>query len=110
LSINQLIDITADVLGSRHPIKTQIPHELVGALSPLIERVAKYPKGVFKGLLDAAKIDMLGDLMPNRALLPSPLMCYRKFPEHTLQIRRSGYMRRPIFVCQIAISPGFGKR
>jgi nucleoside-diphosphate-sugar epimerase len=41
LSINQLIDTTVDILGRRHPIKTQIPLALLGALALLIERMAR---------------------------------------------------------------------
>jgi nucleoside-diphosphate-sugar epimerase len=84
LSINQLIDTTADVLG-RRPIKTQIPLALLGALAPFIERMG-FPRGAFKGFVDAVKIDAIGDPIPIRTILPWPLLSFRQAVERTLTI------------------------
>ncbi|HEY0789560.1 MAG TPA: NAD(P)H-binding protein [Chthoniobacterales bacterium] len=87
LSINQLIDTTADILGRRHPIKIQIPLALLGALAPLIERIGKLPGGAMKGLVDAMKVDAVGDPLPIRTILPRPRLSFRQAVEGALAIK-----------------------
>ncbi len=78
LSYNQMIDVGAEVLGRLHPRKLHIPAALIGALSPLIERLSKLPRGAFKGLLDSTKTDGVGDQLPIRKLLPRVPLPYRQ--------------------------------
>lgn len=87
LSINQLIDGTADLLGRPHPLKFQLPLALMGASAPLIERMGKLPSGTIKGIVDGVKVDMIGDPQPLRALLPRPLLPFRQAAEMALMIR-----------------------
>lgn len=85
-SINQLIDGTADVLGRRPPVKLQIPLGLLGALAPLIERMAKLPAGAIKGFTQGMKVDAVGDPLPIRAVLHRPLLSFRQAVERALMI------------------------
>lgn len=78
MSMNQLIDTTAEILGRQHPFKIQIPPTLLGALAPLVERMGKLSGGAMKGFVDSLKVDAIGDPMPIRALLPQPLLSFRQ--------------------------------
>jgi len=78
LSNRQMIDINADLVNRSHPIKIGIPLSLIGLLAPVIERLAKAPKGGIRGFLDSLDGDGAGDPMPIRALLPRPLKSYRE--------------------------------
>jgi hypothetical protein len=77
LSINELTDITADVLGRRRPLKTKAPMGLMAVCAPLIEHVSKMSGGAVKGLVDGLKVDSIGDPTPIRTLLPRPLLSFR---------------------------------
>ena len=85
LSNDQMMDVAADVLGRKHPYKLHIPPSLLGAIAPLIERLAKAPKGAIKGLTDGMYTDLIGDPMPIRAILPRPLLSYRQAVERALK-------------------------
>jgi uncharacterized protein YbjT (DUF2867 family) len=85
----EMIDADADILGRRHPIKIGIPLGLLGALAPLIERAAKFPKGSFKGLLDSLEGDMSGDPKPIRSLVPRALLSYRQAVERTFSSKET---------------------
>ena len=87
LSMNQLIDTTSDILGRPHPIKTQIPLALLGALAPLIERMSKLSGGTMKGIADSLKVDMIGDPMPIRTILPRPLLSFQQAVERALAVK-----------------------
>jgi nucleoside-diphosphate-sugar epimerase len=84
LSINQLIDTTADLLGRSHPIKTQIPLPLISTFSPLIERMGKLATGAMRGFVDSINVDMIGDPLPIRTILPQPLLTFRQASEQAL--------------------------
>lgn len=86
LSMNEMIDAVADLLGKAHPRKVQIPGALLGALAPLVERMGKLPRGALKGLLDSLKVDGIGDPMPIRAVLPRPLLSFRQAAERALAV------------------------
>ena len=86
LTPSQLIDITADILGRRPPIKMRMPLGLLGALAPLIERMAKLPRGAIKGFVEAMKIDGIGDPLPIRKILPWPLLPLRDAVKRALAI------------------------
>ncbi len=84
LTNDQMVDITAEVLGRHHPIKIHVPRTLLGALAPLIERVSKLPKGSMKGLVDSMKADAIGDPAPIRAILPRTPLPYHQAVERAL--------------------------
>jgi len=86
LTPSQLIDTTADILGRRPPIKIRMPLGLLGAFGPLIERMAKLPRGAIKGFVDGIKIDGIGDPMPIRKILPRPLLPFRDAVKRALAI------------------------
>ena len=85
-SVNQLIDATAEILGRPRPVKLQIPMEFLGACAPLIERLAKMPKGAVNGFVEGMKVDAIGDPAPIRAILPRPLLPLRAAVERALGI------------------------
>ncbi len=84
LTNDQMVDITAEVLGRHHPIKIHVPRTLLGALAPVIERVSKLPKGSIKGLVDSMKADAIGDPTPIRTILPRKPLPYRQAVERAL--------------------------
>ena len=84
LSINQLIDGIAAILGRRRPIKAAVPMRLLGALAPFVERGTKLPAGAVTGFVDGMKVDAVGDPVPIRAILPRPLLPFRAAVERAL--------------------------
>lgn len=74
---NQQIDIIADLLGKKPPIKVHLSTGLLSPLAPVLERVLKMSKGSIRGFLDSLKTDMVGDPLSIRTLLPRPLLSYR---------------------------------
>lgn len=80
---DQMIDVAAEVLGRPHPRKVHLSASLLSALAPLLERLARFPKGAVKGLLDGTD-DMVGDPMPIRQLLPRTPLTYRQAVERAL--------------------------
>ena len=84
LTNNQTLDITAEVMGRRPPLKINVPQAFLSSLAPLIERAARLPKGAMRGLLDSLKTDGIGDPMPIRAILPRTLLPYRQALERAL--------------------------
>lgn len=84
LNNNQLIDVVAGIIGRKHPAKLHIPLSPLKVIAPLIERLAKMPKGAMKGILDCIPIDSVGDPMPIRSVLSRPLMTARQAIERAL--------------------------
>ncbi|AMJ67813.1 SDR family oxidoreductase [Hymenobacter sp. PAMC 26628] len=84
LSTNQLIDGTADLLGRPHPLKLQLPLGLMGAGAPLIERMGKLARGTIKGIVEGVKVEMIGNPLPLRALLPRPPLPFRQAVKRAL--------------------------
>lgn len=84
LTADQMIDVAAGVLGRRPPRKVHLPAGVLGALAPLIERLAKLPRGAIRGLADGLSVDLDGDPAPIRALLPRPPLSYRRAVERAL--------------------------
>ncbi len=84
LTNNQMIDITAELLGRHHPLKVDVPRALLRWLAPLIERAGKLPNGAIKGVLDGRGTDLDGDPLPIRALLPRPPLSYRQAVQRAL--------------------------
>ncbi len=85
LTIPQMIDIVAEVIGRPHPRKFHIPLSLLGLFSSLIERIGKLPKGAMKGLVDSIQADAIGDPAPIGIILPRPLLSFRQASEKALQ-------------------------
>ena len=86
LTSDQLIDAAADIVGHRHPQKLHISLTLLRFAAPLIERLAKSPKGAIKGALDSFGQDMIGDPSAIRTLLPRQPLSYQQAVERALQV------------------------
>jgi uncharacterized protein YbjT (DUF2867 family) len=84
LTNNQMIDIAAELLGRKHPLKLDVPRPLLRALGPIIERAGKLPKGSIQGVLDGHETELNGDPMPIRTILPRPPLSYRRAVEQAL--------------------------
>ena len=84
LTTDQMIDIAAEYLGRRHPIKIHVPQAFLGLLAPLIERAGKMPRGSFKGLVDSLPVDMSGDPTPIQTILGRSPQSYRQAVERAL--------------------------
>ena len=79
LTIDEMIDIAADHLGRRPPVKVHLPRRAVAAAAPLIERLAGMPRGAVGGFVGAGSdADLIGDALPIRELLESPPRPYRE--------------------------------
>ena len=89
LTSDQMVDVTAEVLGHHHPVKIHVPRTLLGVFAPVIERVSKLPKGAIKGLVDGMADDLVGDPTPIRKLLPRPPLSYRQAVEQALTAEKS---------------------
>lgn len=84
LTTGQMIDVAAERLGRRRPVKIHIPSRLLGLVAPLVERVTGMPRGAMRGLADSLTIDMTGDPGPIRAMVPRPPQTYREALESAL--------------------------
>jgi len=87
LTNSQMLDIAAEILGRRPPLKLKIPPALLGALAPAIERAGKLPKGAMTGFVDSLGADASGDPRPIRLLLLRALLSYRQAAERALTIK-----------------------
>ena len=86
LTGDQLIDAAADVTGHRHPRKIHIPLAMLRFAAPLIELIAKSPKGSIKGALGGLGGDMIGDPSAIRRLLPRKPLTYKQAVELALKV------------------------
>ncbi len=84
LTTGEMIDVAADRLGRRHPVKIHVPSGLLGLAAPLIERVTRMPRGAMKGLVDSLQVDMTGDPTPIRAILDRSPQTYVQALERAL--------------------------
>ncbi|RZM24391.1 MAG: NAD-dependent epimerase/dehydratase family protein [Pedobacter sp.] len=89
LTADQLIDEAADVVGHAHPSKVHIPLGLLRFAAPLIERIAKSPKGAIKGALGGLGADMVGNPFPIRELLPRKPLTYKQAVTLAAQINQN---------------------
>jgi uncharacterized protein YbjT (DUF2867 family) len=70
LTMRQMMAVAAASLGRRPALAVFLPAGLVRLLAPLIERVARLPRGAIGGLVgDGPQADMVGDPSAVRALL-----------------------------------------
>jgi len=86
LSADGLIDEAADVMGRRHPSKIHIPFGLLRFAAPLIQAIAKAPRGAIKGVLDGLGADMIGNPSAIRELLNRPPLSYKQAVERALKV------------------------
>ncbi|MDP9102440.1 MAG: NAD(P)H-binding protein, partial [Pseudomonadota bacterium] len=87
---DRMIDLTAEVLGRRPPIKIHVPLSLLAAVAPLIERLSKAAsKGAIKAIADGLAVEGVGDPMPIRAILPRPPLSYRAAVQRALAEEKS---------------------
>lgn len=89
LTSDQFIDAAAEVLGRRHPRKIHISLSLLRLAAPLIERIAKSPKGSIKGALDGLGEELIGDPSAIRKLLPRQPLSYKQAVEKALKVYRN---------------------
>ena len=86
LAGDELIDRAADVAGHGHPAKIHISLSILRFAAPLIQRIAKSPKGAIKGALDGLGGDMIGDPSTIRQLLPRGPLSYKQAVERALAV------------------------
>ena len=86
LTSDQLIDAAADVVGHNHPAKVHISLALLRFAAPLIQKMAKSPKGAIKGALDSLGGDMIGDPSAIRNLLPRQPLSFKQAVEAALKV------------------------
>ncbi|QMW04622.1 SDR family oxidoreductase [Spirosoma foliorum] len=86
LTSDQLIDTAAEVIGHSHPRKIHIPLALLRFAAPLIERMAKSPKGAIKGALDGLGEDMIGNPSAIRALLARKPLSYKEAVSRAFEV------------------------
>ncbi|MBU2665344.1 NAD(P)H-binding protein [Actinoplanes bogorensis] len=79
LTIDEMIDIAADHLSRKHPVKVHLPRRALAVVGPLIERVAGMPRGAVGAFVGpGSEADLVGDAKPIRALLTSPPRSFRE--------------------------------
>jgi len=86
LTGDQLIDEAADVAGHAHPKKIHIPLGLLRFAAPLIERIARSPKGAIKGALGGLGEDLIGDPSAIRKLLTRKPLSYQQAVAQALKV------------------------
>ena len=91
LSSDELIDVAADVVGHSHPSKIHIPLGLLRFAAPLIQLLAKTPKGAMKGAMDSLGQDMIGDPSAIRQLLPRQPVSYREAVNRALKTTKKDH-------------------
>lgn len=78
LSLPQMIDAVAGLLGRKPPVKVTIPRSLLRAIAPVAGRMAKLPKGAFPAFVAGLDADSVGNAAPIRALLPRTRQTFRE--------------------------------
>ncbi len=77
LTANAMIDVIAELLGRPAPLHIDAPRGAFALTAPVIERLAKMPRGAIRGILDCADVAYVGDPRPIRALLARKPIAYR---------------------------------
>jgi nucleoside-diphosphate-sugar epimerase len=85
LSMNEMIDILAEMNDKRPPIKIQIPEGVLNVFAPFLGKIAKFPQGAVRGFIDALEVDSIGDPLPIRTLLPRRLMSFREAAKRAME-------------------------
>ena len=76
LTADELIDVAANVLGCRHPRKIHVPLSLLRLAAPLLQALAKVPRGAISGVFDGLGADLIGNPAPIRKILDRSLLPY----------------------------------
>jgi uncharacterized protein YbjT (DUF2867 family) len=84
LSVNQMIDIAAEVLGRAPPLKVQVPPAFLGALAPMVGRMAGLPRGAFTGFVQSTTVNDIGDPKPIGRMLPRRRLSFRESVERVI--------------------------
>lgn len=84
LSVNQMIDIVASLLGRKAPVKLRVPRPLLRAMAPIAGRIAGLPPRAFPAFVAALDADSIGDPGPIRTLLPRRRLSFREAAERAL--------------------------
>jgi uncharacterized protein YbjT (DUF2867 family) len=93
LTIDDMLDRTAEYLGRRRPAKIHLPRSVIARIAPVIERAARMPPGAFRGFVgEGSDADMVGDATAVRAFLDQPP---RPFGEAMAQALREGSATTP---------------
>ncbi len=82
LTMDEMIDLAADLLRRRHPVKIHVPGRILSLTAPVVERITAVPRGAIRGFAgEGQTVDMTGDPAPIRAILPRPVQSF----EHMLR-------------------------
>lgn len=74
LTMDQLVARVAAHLGRRPPVLVHVPRGLLVRAAPLVERLARLPRGAVSGFVgEGSDVDLAGDVTEARALTPPPL-------------------------------------
>ncbi len=85
LTIDQMIDICAEVQGHSHPPKFHLSLGLLEHTGPLIEHLMGLPRGAVAAGVQVAPTDLHGNPDPIRAALPRPPLSYREAVQQALR-------------------------
>ncbi len=73
LTVDEMVDLAAEHLGRRRPVKIHLPRGVLARLAPLLERAARMPPGAIGGFVgEGSDEDMIGDATAVRVLLDRP--------------------------------------
>lgn len=86
LTSDDLINVAADVIGHSRPAKIHISLALLRFAAPLIQLLAKAPRGAIKGALGSLGHDMIGDPSAICKLLPRLPLSYKQAVERALKV------------------------
>jgi uncharacterized protein YbjT (DUF2867 family) len=84
LSMNEMVDSVADVLGRKHPMKFHLPLSLLKPLASSIDSIMKMPKGAMKAVLESIKDDLVGNTKPIKKILTRPLLSFKEATKKAL--------------------------
>jgi uncharacterized protein YbjT (DUF2867 family) len=84
LTMNDMVDSVADVLGRKHPMKFHLPLSLLKPMASTIDSMMKMPKGAMKAVLESIKDDLVGDSKAIRKILPRPLLTFKEATKRAL--------------------------
>ena len=84
LTMNEMVDSVAEILGRKHPVKFHIPLSLLNAVASPIESMMKMPRGSMKAIVEGMKDDLVGDPAPIKELMPQPLLTFKQATEKFL--------------------------
>ena len=77
-TMNQMIDIAAETIGKKPPVKLHIPTGIIRTFANLIGRIGKMPEGAMKGMIDSVENEMIGDPTPLNKILGREMLNFRQ--------------------------------